>query len=711
MVDANEIRRNQYVDVPSTSNSNFKLHERKGILRAEIPLNSTTMGLPLFREERGNGVFVVAASSLKKGKVKSFQYRWYTTGVIPKEREGTQSGSDDKLYLPKEGTIDNNKKRNKLYKQLLNAELLEKSYELVSKSKGANTPGIDDVTLDGYSKDTIKEVIQKLKDHTYQFKPIRRVYIPKKDGTERPIGIPGPRDKVVQKAVCLILEEIYENIFLDCSHGFRRNKGTHTALKQVTSWTGTRWFIEGDISKYFDTINHHILAQLLQTQIDDRELIDFYWKAVKAHYVNPLTKEEVYSEIGSPQGGTLSPLLSNIYLQEFDKFMQHKVEESKQSGPTSKDNPEYKKIHTKISNLRQRDSLSYRWGKTFRTPEEEKERMKTILSLEKERSKMVSKIPTKGYRIYYVRYADDFLIGINGTRTQAVKLRKEIQKFLQEKLELQLNMDKTKITSAINGRAKFLGAELKAHISKTADQMRRKNSQTKTGRSIRARMPQGRIIALAPIETITKKLAEQGICQIKNFAKRDVIPQRKTAWINLPLHMIIQKYNWIWDGILNYYSFAYNRSQLNFIQYLLLHSAACTIMNKMKLNSRRQVFRKYGGSLTIKLSQKDYPELSKGKEVKFKIRKSLKRQNKFSVHKALPYQTFLYSIRTIDRFDAPCAICGSKENVEMHHRRPLKGTDNTLKGIKKNLSRKQIPLCRVCHIKVHRGEYDGPGIY
>lgn len=129
------------------------------------------------------------------------------------------------------------------------------------------------------------------------------------------------------------------------------------------------------------------------------------------------------------------------------------------------------------------------------------------------------------------------------------------------------------------------------------------------------------------------------------------------------------------------------------------------------MNSRRQVFRKYGGNLKIVISPKDYPELKKTKTVQFKIRKNLQRVSKFNVKEELPYKIFNYSLRTRERFEAPCSICRSEENVEMHHRRPLKGTDNTLKGIKKNLSRKQIALCKKCHTKVHKGEYDGPGIY
>lgn len=233
LVDATEIRRSQHVDVPSITNPNFELHERKGVLKTEIPQYIVTMGLPASRERDGNGVSVVAVSSYRPIFYRKTN-RSYTTRVTPGEREGTQFSCDDRLCLDKEGLVNNNEKRTKIYKKLLDEQLLIQSYELVSKIKGANTPAIGKETLDGYSKDTIKQVIQKLKNHTFQFKPIRRVFIPKKDGSKRSLGIPGLRDKVVQKAAAILLEEIYENLFLKSSYGFRPRRGTHTALKQVT---------------------------------------------------------------------------------------------------------------------------------------------------------------------------------------------------------------------------------------------------------------------------------------------------------------------------------------------------------------------------------------------------------------------------------------------------------------------------------------------
>lgn len=273
--------------------------------------------------------------------------------------------------------------------------------------------------------------------------------------------------------------------------------------------------------------------------------------------------------------------------------------DSTESGNTSIPNPEYKKIHNRISNLRQYFS------------------QKKKKNIHKERAKLPSTTPGKGYRIYYTRYADNFLVGVNGPKRIAEELKEEMRIFLSEKLKLTLS--KTKITRS-DERVLFLGAHIRRHTSRTNDQNRR----TKLGekRKVRARMPQGSIIVLAPLERIVKRLRSQGICKIRNFSNRDVIPTRKTAWINLETTEIVQKYNEVWTGLLNYYSFAYNRSQLNFIQYLLHHSLACTLMNKLKINSRRQVFKKFGKEITV-------DKRKSGKPIKFNLIKSLKRINKF----------------------------------------------------------------------------------
>ena len=682
-VRACESRRNQHQELPLTASILLdKICMTKRVLRVNIPVIEVTLGLPKFRKRYGNGELIVAATKQVFSNTSKVMFR--ECEVV--QRRGLTTSN---LGMGHKKLIQN--LSNRFYQdKICNQERLIQAYEFISKNKASNTKGVDSETLYSYSKDTISSVSKSLKDHSFTFKPIRRVEITKSGGGIRKLGIPSPRDKVIQKVMAMTLEEIYETKFLNSSHGFRPKRGTHSALKSVTRWNGTKWFIEGDIAKCFDTLDHHVLEQLLKKEISSKPFIDLYWKAVKSHYINPINKIEEFSNVGVPQRSVLSPILSNIYLHELDKFMQTKVEKSKKSGPTSKDHPEYKKVHTKISNMRQYFLPTYRRNRIF-TKEQKKEKLKEILKLEKVRAKYPSTVQGPGYRVYYVRYADDFLIGINGPRRIVEELKQELQTFLLNRLKLTLSSEKTRITRSDQG-VYFLGTRLKHHASGTNDQKRRTNSLTKTGRKVRARVPQGRIIALVPLDHLIRKLQSQGICKIRNLRKHDVIPTRKTVWTNLNLVTIVQKYNGVWSGILNYYSFAYNRCQLNYIQYLLQHSLACTFMNKLKLNSRRQVFKKYGKAIQV--------ENDDGKLVVFKLEKNLPRIEKFS-NSVLPsgFETFKYSRRTRSVFDKSCKICGTKRNVEMHHRRSLKAhkIDNTLKGIQINLSRKQIPLCTSCH--------------
>lgn len=201
-------------------------------LRIDIPGHKVTMGLPKARKCHGNGGLIVAGVEINN--------RYYTTGVTAGECKVVQHNRERKVNLATGRPKSTNTNRKQIYHKIRDKKILTFSYEQISKKKGSNTKGTDDVTLDSYSKDTIQSVSNSLKDHSFKFKPIRRLEIPKPNGGTRPLGIPGPRDKVIQKAMTIALEEIYENRFMDSSHGFRPKRGVHTALKQVTGWTGIR---------------------------------------------------------------------------------------------------------------------------------------------------------------------------------------------------------------------------------------------------------------------------------------------------------------------------------------------------------------------------------------------------------------------------------------------------------------------------------------
>ena len=590
------------------------INKTKKVLKTKKPDVAVTLGLPKRPKTYGNGVLIVAV----KNVFETIKNTFNTCKIIFTECEVKQCSKllIDRLAMGCQEAIKsfNNLSKcnvNDIYRDIIcNRDVLIESYHKVSKKNNANIPGINYETLDSLRK--------SLLDHTFKFKPIRKIEISKASGGIQILGIPSFRDKIVQRTMVTALEYVYENkIFLNSSHGFRPKKSPHSAIRQVTLWTGTRWFIEGDISKCFDAIDHHILAKLLQKEIKSKPFLDLYWKAVRSHYINVKTKMNEFSIIGTLQGSIVSPILANIYLHEFDNFMEKKVKDSQNSGTISITSPEYKKIHNKISNFRQYFSKNYRRNRSLT---QKQDRLKKFLKLEKTRAKIASTLRGKGYRLYYIRYADDFIVGINGTEKLSIQIKEEINTFLLEKLKLTLNVKKTNIIRSDKGTI-FLGALLKRYTSRTNDQPRWNNSKTQNSRKIRVRVPQGRIHALVPLEKVVKRLQFQGICKIRNFNKREVIPTRKTAWVNFELEEIICKFNRVWTSLLNYYSFAYNRCQLNFIQYLLQHSLACTFMNKLKLSSRRKVFRRFGNAITVETEKK-------GKTISFKLEKSFKRINK-----------------------------------------------------------------------------------
>lgn len=236
--------------------------------------------------------------------------------------------------------------------------------------------------------------MESLKDQSFQFKPVRRELIPKPNGKMRPLGIPSPRDKIIQEVMKSILEVIYEPIFSDSSHGFRPTRGCHSALKEISRWNGATWAIEGDIKGYFDNVDHTILSQMLKERIKDQRFIDLYWKLVKAGYVR--NGKLTHNSLGVPQGGVISPVLSNIYLDKLDKFIEElKLEGTPKEKRTTGVSPEYQRMTRKIKHLND----SYSTNPSLET-------LKEIKVLRALRSKIPSRVGI-GYRINYVRYADD----------------------------------------------------------------------------------------------------------------------------------------------------------------------------------------------------------------------------------------------------------------------------------------------------------------
>ncbi|QDN93437.1 reverse transcriptase/maturase family protein [Streptomyces sp. RLB3-6] len=338
----------------------------------------------------------------------------------------------------------------RLYRQLFNSQLFLVAYGRIYANKGAMTPGTTRETVDGMSLARIEMIIRALRSESYRWSPARRVYIPKKNGKLRPLGVTNWSDKLVAEVVRLLLEGYYDVQFSDRSHGFRPKRGCHTALSEVaTAWTGTHWFIEGDISDCFGSLDHKIMVGVLAEKIHDGRFLQLIERMLQAGYLEDWKWNATLS--GAPQGGTASPILSNIYLDRLDQFVeQDLLPEYNRGGPRRK-NPAYAANKSQIEKAERHGDLE------------------SVKMLKQQRRRLPSGDPSDpGFRrLKYVRYCDDWLLGFAGPKHEAKEIKSRIQQFLHDELKLELSESKTLITHAASQAARFLGYELRVQHEDT----------------------------------------------------------------------------------------------------------------------------------------------------------------------------------------------------------------------------------------------------
>lgn len=562
------------------------------------------------------------------------------------------------------------------------------------------TEGIDDSSLDEIGSNWFWETHRLLRKEAWYPNPVRRTYIPKPNGKMRPLGISSPRDKIVQQAMKLTLDTILEPKFSDLSHGFRPGRGCHSALREVREWKGVVWFVEGDIDNFFPDIDHHILEGLLKEHFNEARFINLFWKFARAGYVewdeNKVTF--VNSDLGVPQGSIISPVLSNLVLHRLDKFMEAKIEEWERNNKNLKPhvtNPEYHKLTMRISRLKTKIKKLNKLNLTHSS--ESKDLEKTII----DRRRLKSLLPNPDYKkIRYVRYADDWLVGLWGKKEDAVQLKSEIASLLKE-LKHKLSVEKTLITNARENRAKFLGTYIKRMASGTSTFFDKKGKTTK-------RIAAGNLWMSAPILELVKNLEDKKFLKGRKSSKSRWSAKHVWRFTLIPVQDIIMRYNSIVNGILNYYSFADNRLRLNKIVWILRESLRKTICVKLKLN-KKNFLRKFGKNITVKtfLKKKDGIKLTSF------ISPDLTRRPMNFLGGAIfrdPMMALYKKISTINSLGMVCSNCGSSSRVEMHHVRHVKTVNIKLSPFDKmmaRINRKQVPLCRPCHQNVHRGTYAG----
>ena len=557
----------------------------------------------------------------------------------------------------------------RLYARMIDEKLFLAAYAKLYSNKGAMTPGVDpEDSIDGMSLRRIRRIIAKLEANEWQWQPVRRTYVPKANGKWRPLGIPSWSDKLVQEVIRMVLEAYYEPVFHKESHGFRPNKSCHTALIQIKkAWTGVTWFIEGDIKSCFDEIDHNQLLHVMGQRVRDFRFLKLLRTMLEAGYWENETHHKTMA--GTPQGGIVSPLLANIYLHDIDDYVLNTLKPAFDNGKERRRNPEYREAYN-----------AYRRAKTKGDKE-------TALAYKRRQNQLPAMDPTDPNfrRLLYVRYADDFLVGVIGTKAEARDIKAKIGDKLVE-MKLQLSEEKTVITNAAHGQARFLGYDIyKAHAT---------TKRTINGQ-IQLSVPQDRIREIAS--------------RYMKYGK----PAHRSALIWCEVAEIIETFDMELRGYYNYYKLAYNVSnRLDWLKYTMWYSLMRTIAAKKK-SSVAKMARQYRtiGSKTGK--QCIGVELKTAKGTRrvtfgdFHIR--VNKEPMYS--QADPFLPNLRQRELIFRLKHNrCELCNAETNeLEVHHVRRLSDIRKNVREGKAPYwqqvmayrNRKSLVVCEICHQQIH----------
>lgn len=587
-----------------------------------------------------------------------------------------------------------NYKFKRLYRNLYNPEFYMLAYQNIYANDGSMTPGVDGNTMDGMSSRRIEGIIQSLKDRSYQPNPARRTYIAKQNSNKkRPLGIPSANDKLVQEVVRMLLESIYEPNFSENSHGFRPHRSCHTALLQIErTFTGAKWFVEGDIQACFDSFDHHVLIEILRRRIDDEAFITLMWKFLKAGYMEQWEYHKTYS--GTPQGSGISPILANIYLNELDRHMvEFKARFERGSSHNRKANPEYERLHGKIQRMKRKNAAV--WDNL--SDKERKQCAATLRQLQNEQRLLPTHpVREEEYKnLQYVRYADDFLIGVIGSKHDAEAIKADLAVFLKERLGLTLSAEKTKITHT-GETARFLGYDIS--VSRSQEVKRLKNG-------VKSRIYYGVVKLYVPHEKWAAKLLSLGAIRIKKdkAGKDHWKAIHRGKLINRTDIEILRKYNSEVRGMANYYSLACNPVAMIHFSSLMKYSMLKTFAAKYRTKvSKIKVRYMKNGEFTVPYVTKAGPKESVYYNKKFERQKT-------------PLFGQIDLLDTFKRYDKPnslarklrsktCELCGAVcDDIAIHQIKRLKDlTGQTLwEAIMLKRRRKTLAVCPACHGEIH----------
>jgi group II intron reverse transcriptase/maturase len=565
----------------------------------------------------------------------------------------------------------------RLYRQLFNPQLYLLAYGRIYANTGAMTPGVTGETADGMSLAKIGAIIDALRDERYRWRPVKRVHIPKKNGKLRPLGLPTWSDKLVAEVVRLLLDAYYEPQFSDRSHGFRPRRGCHTALREVVEvWKGTHWFIEGDISDCFGSLDHQVMLSVLAEKIHDGRFLRLISHMLKAGYLQDWRWHATLS--GAPQGGVASPILSNIYLDRLDRFVEQVLLPDYNRGRRRRPNPEYRAIEYAIARAR-------RCGDR-----------EALCALRLQRRSLPSQDPNDPdyRRLRYTRYADDWLLGFAGPKHEAEQIKSRIAVFLRDELKLELSPSKTLITHAASQPARFLGYEIKAQ-----------HADTKIARGRRS--VNGVIGLFVPKPVIRQK------CALYTSKGR---PAARGGLIRDQDFTIVAKYQAEYAGLVQYYLLAQDVFRLGRLHWIMETSLLKTLAAKHR-STVTKMARRYKATIETPHGPRTCLQVSVERD---RGRRPLvarfgglplRRQRTAVPLDQRPVLASAKRNELIHRLLAErCEICTTRENLEVHHIRKLADLNRPGRPEKPawmhlmaKRRRKTLVICRPCHEDIHAG--------
>ncbi|TDC73571.1 maturase [Actinomadura sp. 7K507] len=550
------------------------------------------------------------------------------------------------------------------------------AYGRIYSNQGAMTPGATAETVDGMSLEKIGRIMNAVRHERYRFKPVKRIYIPKRNGRTRPLGLPTWSDKLVGEVVRLLLEAYYEPTFSGLSHGFRPRRGCHTALREVAhTWTGTAWFIEGDISDCFGSLDHQVMLSVLAEKIHDNRFLRLVRTMLQAGYLQDWVWTATLS--GVPQGGVVSPILSNIYLDRLDDFVETVLIPEYNQGGLRRRSTTYRKVEKQLALARRRGDRAQA----------------------RQLRRQLRELPSQdmndpGYRrLRYVRYADDTLLGFAGPKHEAEEIKRRLATFLRDDLKLELSPDKTLITHARTGAANFLGYEITVGRS---DRMVAKGRRSHNG-----------VVQLRVPKTVIKE-------KCAPYLKRGK-PACLPHLFNKDDHTIVSMYGAVYRGIVQYYLLAGDVSRLNRLHWVMQTSLLKSLANKHRSTVTRTA-RKYK---TVVVTPAGPRKCLQARVDRGDGRKPLVAQ--FGGIPLIRQKTAVIQDHNPDRPHRPrkelisrllagrCEICESTDRIQVHHIRRLADLGQLGQSqppwaqIMAKRRRKTLIICQSCHDLVHTG--------